>query len=292
MTPELRHGLYAVAPEDMGVQQYAPLSSKAESAAEPSKSDTQQPQQAEAGKGGGKGKARPKLIPLEVQRLFARLQMLQVQTISTEDLTTKGFKWQDRDGRVQHDVHELNRLLIDALERSLAHTPSGAALIPTLYTGQATSRVTCLSCGRMSDRDEAFQDLMLMVNPGGDSDPDSNLVSALAEHIQPEAMVGENQYWCERCDRKVDGERRQMLRELPPLLVFSLNRFQFDMKTMERVKVSAKFEFPLVLDTAPFVNDQDGLYDLLGVVLHRGSAYSGHYHAYIRDCLGEGAWSA
>lgn len=53
-----------------------------------------------------------------------------------QDLTTKGFKWQDQDEHVQHDVHELNRLLIDALERSLANTASGADLIPTLYTGQ------------------------------------------------------------------------------------------------------------------------------------------------------------
>lgn len=33
---------------------------------------------------------------------------------------------------------------------------------------------------------------------------------------------------------------------------------------------------------------QQGLvYDLLSVVVHRGSAYSGHYHAFIRDCLQE-----
>ncbi len=32
---------------------------------------------------------------------------------------------------------------------------------------------------------------------------------------------------------------------------------------------------------------QDLLYDLLAVVVHRGSAYSGHYHALIRDCLQE-----
>ncbi|CAM9263779.1 unnamed protein product, partial [Hapterophycus canaliculatus] len=29
------------------------------------------------------------------------------------------------------------------------------------------------------------------------------------------------------------------------------------------------------------------VYDLLAVVVHRGSAYSGHYHALIRDCLHE-----
>lgn len=32
---------------------------------------------------------------------------------------------------------------------------------------------------------------------------------------------------------------------------------------------------------------RDLVYDLLAVVVHRGSAYSGHYHALIRDCLQE-----
>lgn len=33
--------------------------------------------------------------------------------------------------------------------------------------------------------------------------------------------------------------------------------------------------------------DNGLMYDLLAVVVHRGSAYSGHYHALIRDCLQE-----
>lgn len=45
--------------------------------------------------------------------LFLLLQ----RTLPTDDLTAKGFKWESWDGRIQHDVHELNRLLIDALER-------------------------------------------------------------------------------------------------------------------------------------------------------------------------------
>ena len=33
-------------------------------------------------------------------------------------------------------------------------------------------------------------------------------------------------------------------------------------------------------------------YQLFGVIMHHGSAYSGHYSAYLRDCLGEGTWKA
>jgi hypothetical protein len=56
-----------------------------------------------------KKKRKPRLIPLELQHLFARMQHLDCASISTEDLTSKGFQWQGMDGRVQHDIHELNR---------------------------------------------------------------------------------------------------------------------------------------------------------------------------------------
>lgn len=32
------------------------------------------------------------------------------------------------------------------------------------------------------------------------------------------------------------------------------------------------------------------MYELQGVLIHRGSAYGGHYHAYFRDLLNEGDW--
>lgn len=58
---------------------------------------------------GGKKKRKPRLIPLELQRLFSQLQLLDVFAQSTTDLTSKGFQWEGVDGRVQHDAHELNR---------------------------------------------------------------------------------------------------------------------------------------------------------------------------------------
>jgi hypothetical protein len=33
-------------------------------------------------------------------------------------------------------------------------------------------------------------------------------------------------------------------------------------------------------------------YQLFAVIMHHGTAYSGHYSAYIRDCVGQGKWVA
>ena len=56
-----------------------------------------------------KKRKKPRLIPLELQRLFSQLQGLNRSAVSTHELTERGFQWTGMDGSVQHDAHELNR---------------------------------------------------------------------------------------------------------------------------------------------------------------------------------------
>ena len=53
-------------------------------------------------------KRRVRKIPVELQRLFAELQLSQKYAVSTEQLTDS-FGWKARESYQQHDVHELNR---------------------------------------------------------------------------------------------------------------------------------------------------------------------------------------
>lgn len=85
------------------------------------------------------------------------------------------------------------------------------------------------------------------------------------------------------------------IRTFPKILVLSLNRFLFDFEKMERVKINDNFAFGLEFNSLAFQeipneNDIDNEYELCSVILHRGSAYGGHYHGYIRDVLNEGNW--
>jgi len=54
--------------------------------------------------------AKVRVIPLELQRLFARLLMLNVSAVNTADLTSS-FGWNNHEERDQHDIQELNRIL-------------------------------------------------------------------------------------------------------------------------------------------------------------------------------------
>lgn len=38
------------------------------------------------------------------------------------------------------------------------------------------------------------------------------------------------------------------------------------------------------------INDEEKVYELKGIVIHRGSCYGGHYYAYIKDDLMQGNW--
>lgn len=48
--------------------------------------------------------------------------------------------------------------------------------------------------------------------------------------LSAEELSGDNQYHCEFCGGKVDATRQLCLRQLPPYLCLSLQRFVFDMK--------------------------------------------------------------
>jgi ubiquitin C-terminal hydrolase len=38
------------------------------------------------------------------------------------------------------------------------------------------------------------------------------------------------------------------------------------------------------------ISDEEKIYELKGIVIHRGSCYGGHYYAYIKDDLMQGTW--
>ena len=321
-----------------------------------------------------KKSSKPRLIPLELQKLFTNMQSLNLKALTTSDLTSKGFKWTNFEGQVQHDAHELNRLLIDALERSLKHT-AGESLCQSLYQGLLVNQTKCMGCSLASERQENYYDILLQVK--GHTD----LVSSLRDYTAAEILTGDNKYACDNSSQCIgtrqEAHRSVILRSVPPILTFSCQRFDLDYTTWQRVKLTSKFEFPLALNIDNFVESADGspkprlsgeeetkylhdlrntcgiwiddvyeialgvaedmlkssssgdvasimdnitamsntdeeyldikrkilrkickngvqseenLYELFAIIMHRGTAYSGHYFAYIKDQTDQGRW--
>ena len=80
-------------------------------------------------------------VIIRLRELFALLHSANQVAISTS-LLTESFGWKNNDIGVQHDVTELNRVLIDAIQRSLLDVPSGEQLIPSLFNGTTVNRLS------------------------------------------------------------------------------------------------------------------------------------------------------
>ncbi|XP_071955899.1 ubiquitin carboxyl-terminal hydrolase 40-like [Antedon mediterranea] len=229
-----------------------------------------------------------RVIPIQLQNLFSRLLLLDQASVSTTQLTDS-FGWTGSEEFQQHDVQELNRILFSAIEDSLVGT-SGEQLIQNLYKGSIVNKITCEECGRISERMEDFFDLTAAVaNYSGLED---FLTSC---YLETERFEGRNKYRCEECNKLVNATKGAKLRSLPQILSISLLRFSFDYEKMQRYKETSKYNFPLQLDLSLFCEKEESeettLYELYSVVIHRGSCYGGHYHAYIKDVDGLGHWN-
>ncbi|XP_063765610.1 ubiquitin carboxyl-terminal hydrolase 40 [Eleginops maclovinus] len=232
--------------------------------------------------------AKVRLIPLELQRLFASLLLVDQQSASTADLTDS-FGWNSSEGTNQHDVQELNRILFSALEHSLVGT-TGSTFIHQLYHGTIVNSIACKECGNISQRQEDFLDLTVCVCGV------LSLEEALWNmFVEEELFQGNNLYRCAQCDRLVTAAKSAKLKKLPPFMTMSLLRFSFDYAKCERYKETGRYVFPLNINLRPFCEETDGedsdySYELFSVIIHKGGCYGGHYHVYIRDIDQLGQW--
>uniref|UniRef100_A0A8C8XJ67 Ubiquitin carboxyl-terminal hydrolase 40 n=1 Tax=Panthera leo TaxID=9689 RepID=A0A8C8XJ67_PANLE len=258
-TPEFREALFSLGPEELG-----------------SFEDKDKPD------------AKVRIIPLQLQRMFAQLLLLDQDAASTTDLTDS-FGWTSDEEMRQHDVQELNRILFSALETSLVGT-SGHDLINRLYHGTIVNQVVCKECKNVSEKQEDFLDLTVAVkNVSGLEDALWNM------YVEEEVFDYDNLYHCGTCDRLVKAAKSAKLRKLPPFLTVSLLRFNFDFVKHERYKETSCYTFPLRINLKPFceqseLDDLEYVYDLFSVIIHQGGCYGGHYHVYIKDVDHLGNW--
>ncbi|XP_071787460.1 ubiquitin carboxyl-terminal hydrolase 38-like [Asterias amurensis] len=76
----------------------------------------------------------------------------------------------------------------------------------------------------------------------------STLEELLVHYLTPELLTGDNQYHCEKCKCLRDAEKRIEISKAPKVLVLTLMRFSYDVKTQRRCKILADVKFPKVLN--------------------------------------------
>lgn len=218
-------------------------------------------------------------VPLALQRIFYQLQRSE-DAVDTRELT-KSFGWDNYEAFTQHDVQELNRILMDKLESSMAGTSVDSELNDT-FVGKMKSYIKCLKVDYESSRTEDFWDIQLNVKNF------YNLNESFQDYINTEVLNGENQYSTPDFGMQ-DAQKGVVFEKFPSVLHLQLKRFEFDFERETLAKVNDRHEFPESIDLSPFLDNEGKtgplkpcIYDLHGVLIHAGDIANGHYYAMIR----------
>ncbi|GAB9468920.1 Ubiquitin carboxyl-terminal hydrolase 47-like isoform x1 [Globisporangium polare] len=241
MTPEFRKGLYQ--------WKFGRAANKSKA----SDGDEQQQDSSTNDNDDDEDEAEEDNIPFQLQKLFAKLQVSEQESISTKALT-KSFGWTGADVFQQHDVQELCRVLFDAIERSFKGTVN-ETLVNDLYQGTLKDYVQCHTCGYESSRIDNFLDLSLVIRPFGSEEMMKSVEEAIELFLRPELLNKENQWMCDKCQTKRDAIKGLKFSKLPYLLSLQLKRFDFDYATMNRIKLHNQVTFPKYLDMNSYVSD-------------------------------------
>eukprot|EP01118_Nematostelium_gracile_P007705 TRINITY_DN2517_c0_g1_i1.p1 TRINITY_DN2517_c0_g1~~TRINITY_DN2517_c0_g1_i1.p1 ORF type:complete len:610 (+),score=142.53 TRINITY_DN2517_c0_g1_i1:98-1927(+) len=320
MTPEFRYALYKWDFDDFYKKS---LAAEQEEASSKEKMDVEKDNtNAEENEEAKRAEKEKKSIPRQLQLLFARLQLRDTKAVKTKDLTNS-FGWRDSDAFVQHDVQELCRVLFDALEKVLRGTPS-ETLINDLYQGEMQDYVKCKECQYESARTDKYLDIPLVIRGYDSKVLTRSIEEGIENFVTAEVLDGDNQFKCEKCDKRVDALKGLKFSSFPYLLSLQLKRFHFDLEMFRRVKLNDKVTFPFILDLNKYSKEENkddmavdqkrtddefydkkeetelelaqrllkngpNVYELYSVLIHRGSALGGHYYAYIKS-FASGKW--
>lgn len=193
----------------------------------------------------------------------------------------------------QQDAQEFSKLFMSHLDAEFQKqsSPSLRSLLSNQFQGEQVYGTICGNCHNKSERSTDFLELEINI------ENNARLEDRIAALLQDEKLTGDNKYLCSRCESLQDATRYTELRNLPPVLHFSLLRFVYDFASMERKKSKHNLLFPTTLDMDQFVGSvaarkaassdksaRKNIYELRGVLLHKGpSAYHGHYEAQVLD---------
>ncbi|KAG7662287.1 UBP15 [[Candida] subhashii] len=228
-------------------------------------------------------------VPLSLQRIFYLLSTSN-DPVGTLELT-KSFGWDSSDAFTQHDVQELNRILMDKLETAMKGSNIEGKL-NDIFVGKMKSYIKCVNVPYESSRVEDFWDIQLNVKGF------QNLEDSFKNYIEIEMLEGENKYQAGDEHGYQDAKKGVVFEEFPPVLHLQLKRFEYDFMVDDLVKIDDFYEFPDKIDLKPYldedlssdIKDQNWNYKLHGVLVHQGSISNGHYYAMIKPHAKDNTW--
>lgn len=228
----------------------------------------------------------------QLQRMFSYLELSE-----RVDFIPFGFTYSFKDFEgnptklsEQKDAQEFLSFFLDKLENAIK--PSMYKyMTQNIFGGKNCSQITCTSCGKVKNKYEDSLFLSCEVKNM------KTLNDSLDKLTSEEKIDG---YKCEGCNQNVTITKRNVIASLPNVLIVHLQRICYNFEEDRNEKINSRLEFPRHLNMKQYTleektlkenvteNDEiylkcDDYYDyyLVGVIVHLGSADSGHYYSYI-----------
>jgi len=192
-------------------------------------------------------------IPLQLQKLFGLLQLSKDRAVDTIALT-HSFGWEGSEVFQQQDVQELTRVLFDALEETFKGT-AVENIIDELYAGRLVDYIRCIDVDYESERVDKCLDFSLAIVPFDSNVAMKSLTECIEMFLRPEILDGDNQYYAEAFQKKVDAIKGLKLCKLPQIMSIQLKRFVFDFSNdyVVQKKLNDIVKFPMILDMNKYV---------------------------------------
>ncbi|KAF7116676.1 hypothetical protein CNMCM5793_005168 [Aspergillus hiratsukae] len=169
---------------------------------------------------------------------------------------------------------------VDQAVSTGSKTPNTTRWVHELFEGLLTSETQCLTCEKVSQRDEVFLDLSV------DLEQHSSVTSCLRKFSAEEMLCERNKFHCDNCGGLQEAEKRMKIKRLPRILALHLKRFKYteDLQRLQKLFHRVVYPYHLRLfNTTDDAEDPDRLYELYAVVVHIGGGpYHGHYVAIIK----------
>ncbi|UKK01199.2 ubiquitinyl hydrolase 1 [Theileria orientalis] len=234
-------------------------------------------------------------VGLALQNLFYMLKYSEDPPGCKE--LVRSFGWKLADLFTQQDSHELLKLLLDKMEEQMKGT-SVEGSVKNIFEGEMETYIECIDIDYKSCRKETFEDIQLDVQGC------SNIYESLDRLTEPELLAGENMYEAKGYGKQRANKGIRFL-NFPPVVIFLLKRFTFDLQMMDTVKLNTRFEFYKEINLSRYIEPQgEGAskqasesrgkkgshkgedqyeYILQAVAVHHGSINSGHYYAFTKS---------
>ena len=212
----------------------------------------------------------------QLQLLWAKLLYFPRRSIDPGAFTSV---WKDWGGNVidpmeQQDAVEFVQGLLDKIDESIPEKPTTEAV-----RGTIEHTISGLSCAFTCSNTEDFVVFPLEVSG------QSTFEESFEAFQVPDMFIENNQYKSDEYGL-IDAKRSHAICKEPKTLIFQLKRFDFDLTTLRRKKLTKEYNISLEVDISPLLAEppqEPVIYELTGIVQHSGNAQDGHYFSYIKE---------